>query len=355
MNTRVSATHGVICRLPGERFGYFGWPSVTRMEDGTLVAASSGLRAGHICPWGKTVLFWSRDDGTTWSPPRIVNDTPLDDRDAGIVSLGGSRLLLTWFSLDVRPYRQSHASQGSEWDKACSQYDDALVKKWAGSWIRISEDGGGAWSDFIRAPVNAPHGPIRLRNGELLYFGKCWLNDGSTGPIRAASSTDAGRTWQDSGNVPIPAGSKPANFCEPHAIELSPGHLLGLVRSERVNDGFVDFHMYQTESTNGGKSWSTLRSTGIYGSPPHLLRHSSSKVICTYGYRQSPCGIRAMISRDEGQTWEHDWIIRDDAPDHDLGYPSTVELADGSLFTVYYQKVPGDEKCSLLWSRWRLP
>src|ERR1041384_5981437 len=139
MSTRVSATHGIICRLPGERFSHFGWPSVTRMEGGTLVAAASGLRCAHVCPWGKTVLFWSHDEGRTWSPPRVVNDTPLDDRDAGIMSLGGSRLLLTCFSFDARRYRESHASQDSEfaaqWDKACSQYDDALVKKWAGSWF----------------------------------------------------------------------------------------------------------------------------------------------------------------------------------------------------------------------------
>ena len=38
-----------------------------------------------------------------------------------------------------------------------------------------------------------------------------------------------------------------------------------------------------------------------------------------------------------------------DGPDGDLGYPATVELSDGSLFTVYYQKVVGYGKCSLLW------
>ena len=45
----------------------------------------------------------------------------------------------------------------------------------------------------------------------------------------------------------------------------------------------------------------------------------------------------------------------DDGPDGDLGYPSTVELDDSSLFSVCYQKVPGDKKCSLLWSHWQLP
>jgi hypothetical protein len=61
-----------------------------------------------------------------------------------------------------------------------------------------------------------------------------------------------------------------------------------------------------------------------------------------------------MVSTDDGATWTADLVIRDDGPDWDLGYPSSVELADGSSFTVYYQKHAAGEKCSLLWSRWRL-
>ena len=41
-------------------------------------------------------------------------------------------------------------------------------------------------------------------------------------------------------------------------------------------------------------------------------------------------------------------------PDWDLGYPATAELADGSLFSVYYQKAEPNEKGSILWSRWQL-
>jgi len=96
------------------------------------------------------------------------------------------------------------------------------------------------------------------------------------------------------------------------------------------------------------------RSLG-YGSPPHLLRHSSGALILTYSYRTGAFGQRVGISRDDGQSWAWDWVIRDDSPDWDLGYPSTVEMADGSLFTVYYQKFVAGEHCSLLWSRWQLP
>ncbi|MBN1810166.1 MAG: exo-alpha-sialidase [Planctomycetes bacterium] len=106
---------------------------------------------------------------------------------------------------------------------------------------------------------------------------------------------------------------------------------------------------------DGGLAWSTPKPLNFHGGPPHLLRHSSGLLILTYGYRQKPYGQRVAFSRDDGVMWEYDWIIRDDGPDGDLGYPSTVELADGSLFTVYYQKAAKGEKCSLLWSRWNMP
>ena len=61
-----------------------------------------------------------------------------------------------------------------------------------------------------------------------------------------------------------------------------------------------------------------------------------------------------MISRDEGTTWDADYVLRDDGPDADLGYPSSVELTDGQILTAYYQKVKKDENPSLLWSWWSL-
>ncbi len=56
-----------------------------------------------------------------------------------------------------------------------------------------------------------------------------------------------------------------------------------------------------------------------------------------------------------GATWTYNYILRDDGPDSDLGYPASVELDDGSILTVYYQKrYSSDEPCSLLWTRWKL-
>ena len=60
-----------------------------------------------------------------------------------------------------------------------------------------------------------------------------------------------------------------------------------------------------------------------------------------------------MVSYDFGRTWEDEYVL-DECPSGDLGYPSTVELEDGSLMTVYYQKYESDKKCSILYTKWRL-
>jgi sialidase-1 len=366
MAKRLAAEHGIICRLPGERLGYFGWPSIARLDDGMLVVASSGLRSEHVCPWGKTVLNVSTDDGRTWSAPRVINDSPIDDRDAGVVHLGGGRLLVSWFTSDTRRYRQADwckrtlgEAELARWDAALAGWTDDLVRRWLGSWVMLSDDRGATWSAPIRAPVSTPHGPIRLASGDLLYLGKDADAMGE-GRIWAARSRDGGRAWTVLGAVPECAGTTPKNYHEPHVIALPTGKLVGMIRVEqlaveRPADGLINFSLFQTESPDGGATWTPARPTGVCGSPPHLLRHSSGALVCVYGFRRPGYGQRAILSRDDGATWESDWIIRDDGPDGDLGYPASAELADGSLLTIYYQKVPGDRKCSLLWSRWRLP
>lgn len=367
---KVQAEHGIICRLPQDPFGYFGWPSIARQADGTLVAACSGLRAAHVCPWGKTVLFTSQDHGRTWSEPEIVNDSLIDDRDAGIVSLGSQRLLLSWFTSDTRFYRKNDDWIRRDMGQALYEQYIAKIESWTdsevgdclGSWVRLSEDGH-TWGDRISVPLTTPHGPILLPGGDLLYFGKAVVNGLNyhryhhSGGIQAALSQDGGRNWTILGTVPLPEDTEPDNYHEPHLVALPSGRLIGHIRyqhSARVKN-HEPFTIFQTESDDGGRTWTTARPTGAPGSPPHLLYHSSGSVVCVYGHRQQPYGEQAMISRDDCATWEQGIILRDDGVDGDLGYPASVELDDGSILTIYYQKYKEGEKPSLLWTRWSLP
>ncbi|MFR1759842.1 MAG: sialidase family protein, partial [Christensenellaceae bacterium] len=94
--------HGIVCASDGSLRSYYGWPTVAKMEDGTLIAAASGERMAHVCPWGRTVLWESRDQGETWSRTHIVHDSPIDDRDAGITPLTDEKMLVSWFTSDTR-------------------------------------------------------------------------------------------------------------------------------------------------------------------------------------------------------------------------------------------------------------
>lgn len=368
---KIEAEHGTVFALPNDFFGYCGWPTVGRMPDGTLITVASGLRNGHVCPFGRTIICYSYDDGQTWTSPRVVNDSSLDDRDAGIVPLGDQRLLISWFTSDIRAHsgatyeQMPDKARVAQWRAAFARYTDEAVERCVGSWLRASHDGGETWEPKIRVSVNTPHGPIRLRSGALLYFGKqMYSSDLEPGCVAALISHDDGQTWTHRGTVPFYPGTLPGNYHEPHVAELPDGRLVGLIRLQNMRGvdvqlealGLVHFSMAQTISEDGGATWSPVEPLPFHGSPPHLLTHSSGALVAVYGYRLEPFGERAMISRDGGASWAYDYILRDDGPDHDLGYPSSVELADGSILTVYYQKPAAQtDQCGLLWTRWRLP
>ena len=48
--------------------------------------------------------------------------------------------------------------------------------------------------------------------------------------------------------------------------------------------------------------------------------------------------MRALISRDEGETWDNDnqIVLTADSATSDCGYPSAVQLDDGKIFVAYY-------------------
>ncbi len=360
---------GIVSRIPGNMFGYHGWPSVCKADDGTLFAVCSGYRMAHVCPFGKTVLFASFDEGKTWTKPVIINDSPLDDRDAGIVNLGNGRLLVTWFrhpaSVYLTRYLKSISKANTPWENHIVMAHMASYaalpeeEKQGGSYIILSEDNGVTWSEPIRLPVSAPHGPNVLRDGTLLYLGKemyALPGEERPGAVAAYQSSDGGRTWQRLGEVPVPDDLTDDNIHEPHVIELPNGRLLGALRVQgKKKDGEEHlFTVYTTISDDRGKTWSVPQPTGMEGSPPHLLLHTSGAVICAVGRRKPPFGQRAYVSFDGGETWAKEYVLCDNGFNGDLGYPATVELSDGRLLTVYYQQLTPEEKTSILQTIWSL-
>lgn len=366
--------HGIIYRPQNTIFGYQGWPSVCRDENGTLYAVSSSFRCQHVCPFGKTSMWISRNGGKTWTPPIVINDTYLDDRDAGILYMGNGRMLVTWFCHPVEAYL-GHYHEGIL--NAANPIEKGPIEGMfaaypmipkehanGGSFLRVSEDYGVTWSETIQIPVSAPHGPSLCKDGTLIYLGKDLYSDKLPAPeipkaVAAYASTDGGYTWTRRGLCEKPADLPWDCFHEPHVVELEDGTLFGAIRAQGQGI-WHGFSIYTTVSKDGGRTWSEWKPTNIAGSPPHLLKHSSGALICVYGCREQPFGEFALVSRDNGETWTERYAIDDRAWDGDLGYPASVEMDDGSILTVYYQKqpgengAPGDGKPSILFTRWSL-
>ena len=325
----------VLCKQAGR---YIGWPSIALTSGGDLLVVFSGDRDSHVSPDGKTQMVRSRDGGKTWGEAVTIHDFPIDDRDAGILRTRNGTLIVSWFT--GPPYdteRQGH-------------------------YVIRSPDGGRSWSEPIRTTATTPHGPIQLEDGRLLFIGQSphcshakpkdynGSPRGSPYSIAVEESHDDGRSWQPVTTFPVPEGSKMLSFDEPHVVEAQDGKLVLLFR-----DCNKPNKLWQSDSTDGGKSWSPPRRTPVQGYPPHLIRLRNDWLLVSYAKRWAPFGTYACISKDDGRTWDVENEIRlSKGPNGDLGYPASVQLADGSLWTVYYQIDKFGETPSLMGTHWRL-
>jgi len=337
----------VICKQPGK---YIGWPSITQTRSGELLVVFSGMREEHVCPFGITQMIRSSDLGLTWTDPVTINNTPLDDRDAGILETSKGTLLVNWFtSLAFDTEKNYERNPG--WRRHADKLGEETRKYWLGNWTRRSLDGGLSWEEPVKQLVSAPHEAIELADGRLLYVGTAYVEDKKI--IGVEQSTDDGRSWQLISSIPMNADDNVAHAFEPHVVELSDGKLVAMFRYNPRDHS--QSYLRQSESYDGGRTWTTSHPTGIWGYPPHLLELQNGLLLVSYGVRREPFGEKACISRDGGKTWETDReIMINPARNGDLGYPASVQLEDGSILTVYYQIDKEGEKTCLMCTHWRL-
>ena len=342
---------------------YHGWPTLARRKSSELLLVFSGGRETHVCPFGRVELMRSHDDGKSWGWPQVLLDGPIDDRDAGVVETAkGSILVTTFTSLAYEAALQKmekaslpHGKEKDEHDKLLAEWRAAHGRITAeqrqmelGTWMIRSTDGGVTWSARYAVPLNSPHGPTVLRDGRLIYAGKAlWKDD----RIGVCESKDDGVTWEWLATIPARPGDDPKQYHELHAVEASNGTLLAQIRNHNSPN---ERETLQSESTDGGRTWSVPHSIGVWGLPSHLLRLRDGRVLMSYGHRRQPLGNLARVSDDNGRSWSEPLTISDDAKSGDMGYPSTVECADGALVTVWYELLAASPFAQLRQARWRM-
>jgi hypothetical protein len=341
---------------------YCGWPTVARRANGELLVSWSGGRETHVCPFGRVMSMTSTDSGVTWTWPRTLLDSAIDDRDSGALETAkGSLLVTTFTSLAYEPVLEKAeklapgapgawpTARLKSWQAARARLTAEQRKADLGEWVVRSTDGGHTWSGRIPTVVNSPHGPIQLSDGRLFYAGKrLWTGEQKTG---ASISEDEGQTWRWLSEIPARKGDAVKEYHELHAVETADKRIIVQIRNHNnANSG----ETLQCESSDGGKTWSEPHPIGVWGLPSHLLRLRDGRVLMTYGHRRAPFGNQARLSEDHGRTWSEAMIISGDGAGGDLGYPSTVELADGSFLTVWYESMKQAPKAVLRQAKWRL-
>ena len=335
---------------------YHGWPTLARRRNGQLLLICTGGREGHVCPFGQVELMRSDDDGVTWSFPRVLLDLAIDDRDAGILETDKGTLLTTTFSsLAYEHYFRKGAinkwdtARQARWRGVHNRISEAERKAQLGTWMLRSIDGGVTWSTPYDSIVNSPHGPIQLTDGRQLYAGKDLWKTGKW--IGVCESKDDGKSWQKLAQIPTRPGDNPAEYHELHAIEAANGTIVAQIRNHNAAN---NRETLQSESTDGGKTWSLPHATGIWGLPSHLMRLKNGRLLTSYGYRRKPFGNQARISDDHGKTWSDPITISGDGTNGDLGYPSSVELTDGTMLTAWYEQLSGNSRAVLRLAKWSL-
>lgn len=330
------ARHHVVFKQEGV---YACFPSLYQYADGSLVTGfGTRVRRSHIDNTGGSARRVSRDGGVTWSEAGadVPGHNPAAVRADGHLAIAGA---VGWRYADqrdsdrlraqgrtVRAVRPGTVAYLSGAHAMVRSIDGQTVRPWT----EIAVPPGGGMMGFNQAAS------LNLGDGARLVA----IYD--TGPEGRRSAfvlrtEDDGDTWTC---LPMAAGDGQMSYNETALGANAEGQVIALLRTAESADRKRAGDLYQTISTDRGKTWSRPVSTGIWGYPAHLLRLPDGRMLATYGYRRSPMGIRACLSRDGGKSWDIDReiVLRADGfgAGSDLGYPITTLLPEGTLATIYY-------------------
>jgi len=212
------------------------------------------------------------------------------------------------------------------------------------AFVTVSTDRGRTWHAPVRLPTGrlasiSPRPSFVVRpDGMLLLFGhgSRAVEQDPALPRAAAvplvwASWDGGASWGLLAEMDV--FPKNPGAIMPYPIMLEDGRIIAAIR--RQYDGYSAYtQVYVSE--DDGRTWHFLSRVNDWGAPASLTELPDGRIVCVYGYRQRPWGIRARVSDDGAETWGGEIILRDDGGSWDLGYPRTHLRPDGSLITVYY-------------------
>ena len=302
---------------PAERAHISGYKGVLgRFPDGDLLAT----------PFQNdyTVIFRSGDEGRTWEKVEMKGDK-IPGKEQSMICLRDNKTVLLQTEAEGTPLFRS-TDRGVTWNQ-----------------IKYGE------------PTGTTRNFIELSDGSVLMFGSAY-----TGPPQATSprsrawrlrSFDGGLSWPERKEVST-WNSPESFFSEVFILPFSDTHFLAATRvvgdlARRIANappigigkgagGETDECMVLMDSHDGGLTWANFRTfLGYSAVHVHMIKLADGRLLSVFRRRFLPYGVGAVISDDNGKTWNlASPMIVSLRPTGYGGWPTSLQLRDGTILTT---------------------
>ena len=375
--------HNIIYREPG---CYASFPYITGDSNGghwaVFRSAGSGTATAALSDshthqdMDSRIMLSQRPAGEPdWGPARIIWESSGDGfavNDPAMTVLSDGSLLLRYARWRLVPVSR-RPDLGGPVMRHFPRTGE--VGRMAGNGFLLSTDNAETWTPLASLIENDELSCACSRSPVIETVDGVWLlpvYGGYPAQVESAMmirSWDRGKSWGDASQIagrpwlktPYREG---VSYNETSVIALDDITLLAVVRADSgyvtsddtfISEGGIG-DLYWTISHDAGFTWEHAQPLGLFGQPADLCLLQDGRILCTYGYRRPPYGIRAAVCEFQNSNLvpvAH-LTLRDDADDWDCGYPASSVNADGSITSVYYLHNGGNGLRHVACSDWSL-